>query len=143
MKPFLQYSPAFALLPPVEVLIESLSADCAHTAIQQSCPAQMQHNLRYCAGQKNLNCGEVVRPVWKSIHEPWDCTIDRGPICCRRSPQSRCVSDGGNMQQQISRSSEGGMHHHRIANRSVCEHVACSDAKARHSQDRARGTQCR
>ena len=60
MKPFLQHPATFALFPPVEILIERFSGYCAYTAIKQSCPTQMQHDLRYSASQKDLNGGEVV-----------------------------------------------------------------------------------
>ena len=46
------------------------------------------------------------------------------------------------MQQEIRRSSEGGVEHHGVADRGVGENVACAQTKLRHAAD-CRGGTCR
>ena len=89
----------------------------------------MQHDFGDSAGEENAHGRMADRAVWERIDNTWCGAIDINPFLQRRTRKTRSVRDGGNVQQQIRRAAEGGVHRHGIANRSRGEDFADADSE--------------
>ena len=97
----------------------------------------MEHDLRHCAGEKDLHGGEVLRSVGERIDEARHLAIDFGPFGGGGALQSRGVGDGGNMEQKVCRSTKGGMNDHRVSDCGLREDLVSADAELMQAENGA------
>ena len=127
-KLFAQAGAALALLPPGEVLAERATSDRAGVEFEQTEVAQVQHRLRYTAGEVDLHRGEVTRAVGKRVDETRNLAVEAGPVLHGRTPQAGRVGDGRDVQHEIGRAAEGRVADHRVVDGVVGQDVACHRA---------------
>ena len=139
----LESAPAFALLPPVETFVEGNARGRHRLRIKKARGAQMEHHFGHAAGQKYLNCREILRAVGQRVHQAGDLAIHTHPVR-NAGPLLSCrVRDGRQMQQEIGRTSKRCVHHHRIFEGGLGQDVLCPDAEfAQPQQSRRRSFRC-
>ena len=98
----------------------------------------MQHYLGHTAGEKDLHGGVVLRAVGQNVDEARHRAVNAGPILNRRTAQPHGVGDRRYVQNQIGRTAEGRVNHHRVVDGVVSQDVAGRDALGLEVEQRAR-----
>ena len=99
----------------------------------------MQHDLGHTAGEKGLHRDVILRSIRQHIDEARRLAIDAIPVGDDGATTTSGMGDGGHVQQQIRRTTEGGVHDHGIVNRLVCDDVVAGDARLFQGQQGASG----
>ncbi len=98
----------------------------------------MEHHFGYAAGLEDLHGGKGARAVGKSVNQAGHLPVNRGPIRGGGAGETGGMSHGGQVQNQVRRTAERGMHHHGVADGGVRKDVAHTQAAGFERQHRAR-----
>ena len=109
--------PPLANAPLVEGLTERDARCGQRFEIQHSHVAQMQHHLGNAASEEHAHGGVADRTVRQHVYHANDASVHLGPVVDSRAVEASAIRYRRQMQQQIRRSAERGMHDHRIAKR--------------------------
>jgi hypothetical protein len=108
--------------------------------MEQPRVAQLQHHFWHTAGKEHLDRRMIPWTVRQGIDQAWGAAIDVLPIGERRSRQAGGMSQGRDVQQEVRRSADCGVDHHRVLERSLREHAAHREPALGQAQQRARRT---
>ena len=81
----------------------------------------MEHHLGNSTSEENLNGRVAVRAIWQGVYQSGDLLVDMLPVFYGGPWQFRSMSDGGDMQDQVGRSSERCMKDHGVMERGFSE----------------------
>jgi hypothetical protein len=99
-----------ARLPPVQAAVERLPGGGQHVAVNEPHPSQVEKHLRHPPRKEDANGRVVAGPVGQGVDEPGRRAAGPLPVGHRGRPQPRRVRDRGEMENQVRRSPESGVH---------------------------------
>ena len=82
--------------------------------VEQTGAPEVQHDLGNTAGKKDFHCRMIARAVRQRVHDSRNLAADPRPIVRDRPAQAGGVGDRGHVQDQVGRSAERRMRHHRV-----------------------------
>ena len=88
----------------------------------------MQHHFRHAAREKHAHGGMSDRAVGQHIDQTHHLLVDLRPVVHAGPLEPGAKGDSRKVQQQVRRSPESGMHHHRVAQGTVGEDIADGDS---------------
>ncbi len=121
--------------------VSRVSPETVFTRVfEQAGPSEVEHDFGQSSGEEDLHGGEVAGAVGQGVHQARDLAVDLGPIGGHGALEACGVGDGGEMQQQVGGSAEGGVGHHGVFERCLGEDVAGAEFKLMQAQDGGGGT---
>ena len=100
----------------------------------------MQHHFRNRSGHVHLRRHEIARAIGQRVDQPRHTAIDTIPIVHGGALQTGLMRHRGQMQNQVRRTAEGRVNHHRIVDGLGRDHVARGDTALHHLEQSARRT---
>src|SRR5690349_3995273 len=100
---------SFGFFPPIKIFRKRSSGNGQDVGMEQSQGAQVQHDFRDTAGQKYADGWMMDRAVGQYADQSGNAAVHSDPVVDSRRLQSGGMRDGGDMQQEIGRTAEGGV----------------------------------
>jgi hypothetical protein len=123
-QPVTQPRPPLRGFPLVELLPEREPADRERAGLEQTGAAQMEHDFGHRTGLEHLHGRMMPRTIRQSVDQTRHAAVDRGPIGRGRAAEARGMRDRRQVQDQVGRTAERGVGHHRVVQGGIGEDVA-------------------
>ena len=118
---------ALALCPPVQHLIEREPRAGGNARVEQAKRAQVQQHLRNAT--REVHAHGRMRSRGQRVDQSRNGAVDGHPVLDARAAQAGRVRDGRHVQQEVRRTAERRMRHHRVANRRIGDQRPCRPAE--------------
>ena len=102
--------------------------------------AQVEHDFRDAAGEEDANRGMMLGAVGECVDEPRDLLVHCDPIVDGGAAQTGRVRNRGNVEQQVGRSAERGVHDHGVGDGRIGQQIAAGEASFFKRKQRRGGT---
>ena len=112
---------SLGLFPPFQIFTQSSSRDGRGFKFQEVVIPEVEHHLGNSTSEENLYGRVAVRAIWQGVYQSGDLLVDMLPVFYGGPGQFRSMSDGGDMQDQVGRSSERRMKDHGVMERGFRE----------------------